>query len=144
MAEAAQSAQHEFWRPPMLAATDLAGHADMVEACDRCGTEFIVDSRFCHTCGAGRANLHLTAAARLREKVTLAHFIGVGESLGLSTGAFLAFAVGILCFVGAIGVGFIFSARTVLDWQAVQLWRIEWLLGAVAAFVAGCLLKKSR
>jgi len=30
-----------------------------------------------------------------------------------------------------------------IDWQAVQLWRIEWLLGAVAAFVAGCLLKKA-
>jgi hypothetical protein len=30
----------------------------------------------------------------------------------------------------------------VLDWQAIQLWRIEWLLGAAAAFVAGCLLKK--
>jgi len=30
----------------------------------------------------------------------------------------------------------------VLDWQAIQLWRIEWLLGAVAAFVAGCVLNK--
>jgi hypothetical protein len=30
-----------------------------------------------------------------------------------------------------------------LDWQAVQLWRIEWLLGATASFLAGILLKKS-
>jgi hypothetical protein len=142
MAEAAQSAQHEFWRPPITVATDLAGQAEMVEACDRCGTEFIVDSRFCHTCGANRAN-HLSTVSRLRDKVTLAHFMSVGESLGLTTAAFLAFAAGILCVGGAIAVGFIFSARTVLDWQAVQLWRIEWLLGAVAAFVAGCLLKKS-
>jgi len=36
-----------------------------------------------------------------------------------------------------------FTAATVLDWQAVQLWRIEWLLGAAVAFVAGILLKKS-
>jgi hypothetical protein len=36
----------------------------------------------------------------------------------------------------------IFSPRTALDWQAIQLWRIEWLLGSVAAFGAGCLLKK--
>jgi hypothetical protein len=35
-----------------------------------------------------------------------------------------------------------FSARTTLDWQAIQLWRIEWLVAAVAAFVAGCLFKK--
>jgi cytosine/uracil/thiamine/allantoin permease len=64
--------------------------------------------------------------------------------VGLSTAAFIAFLVGIVCMVGAIGVGVIFGARTVLDWQAVQLWRIEWLLGAVAAFVAGCLLKQAK
>jgi hypothetical protein len=32
--------------------------------------------------------------------------------------------------------------RTAVDWQAIQLWRIEWLLGAVAAFIAGALLKR--
>ncbi len=143
MAEVAQQAQHEFWRPPMQAANDV-GRTDMVEACDRCGTEFIVGSRFCHTCGAGRADLHLSLTSRLREKVTLAQFVGLGESLGLSAAAFVAFLVGILCMLGAAGVGVIFSARTLLDWQAVQLWRIEWLLGAVAAFVAGCLLKKKQ
>ena len=36
--------------------------------------------------------------------------------------------------VGALTVSVFFSARTVLDWQAIQLWRIEWLLAAVAAF----------
>jgi cytosine/uracil/thiamine/allantoin permease len=68
----------------------------------------------------------------------------LGQSLGLSTAAFVAFGIGVLCLLGALGVGLVFSARTMLDWQAVQLWRIEWLLGAVAAFVAGCLLKKKR
>jgi hypothetical protein len=48
----------------------------------------------------------------------------------------------VLCVVGALAVSVFFSARTVLDWQAIQLWRIEWLLAAVAAFVAGCLLKR--
>jgi hypothetical protein len=38
--------------------------------------------------------------------------------------------------------GFLFSATTLLDWQAVQLWRIEWLLAATAIFAAGFLLKK--
>jgi hypothetical protein len=36
-----------------------------------------------------------------------------------------------------------FTAGTVLDWQAVQIWRVEWLLGAAAAFLAGILLKKA-
>jgi ribosomal protein L37E len=144
MADVAHSAQHEFWRPPMPAATSATGHHEMVEACNRCGTEFIVDSRFCHSCGAVRRDLHRSTVSQLREQLTLAHFIGLGDRLGLSTPAFVAFAVGVLCLIGALGVGMIFSARTVLDWQAVQLWRIEWLLAAVAAFVAGCLLKKTR
>ncbi len=142
MAEAAQQAQHEFWRPPMQAATEVGGQADLVEACDRCGTEFIVGARFCHTCGAGRAGV--TGAARLRENAVVAQFASLAERLGLSSLPLVAFLIGILCMVGAVGVGVVFSARTVLDWQAVQLWRIEWLLAAVAAFVAGCLLKRTR
>jgi hypothetical protein len=62
----------------------------------------------------------------------------------LSTGSFVAFLLGIFCVLGAIGVGVVYGARTTLDWQAIQLWRIEWLLAAVAAFLAGCLLKRSR
>jgi len=54
-----------------------------------------------------------------------------------------AFLAGMICLVGAVGVGLIFSVQTTLDWQAVQLWRIEWLLGATASFLAGILLKKS-
>jgi hypothetical protein len=142
MAEAAQQAQHEFWRPPMKAATEAAGHTDLVEACDRCGTEFIVGSRYCHTCGTGRPGM--TSPARSIGTDVVAQFAGFGQRMGLSTAAFIAFLVGIVCMVGAIGVGVIFGARTVLDWQAVQLWRIEWLLGAVAAFVAGCLLKQAK
>jgi len=49
---------------------------------------------------------------------------------------------GLLCVVGSLAVSVFFTARTLLDWQAIQLWRIEWLLAAVAAFVAGCLFKK--
>jgi len=41
-----------------------------------------------------------------------------------------------------MAVSVFFSVRTTLDWQAIQMWRIEWLLAAVAAFGAGCLLKK--
>jgi ribosomal protein L37E len=145
MAEAAQHAQHEFWRPPIMqAATDPAGltDTDPVEACDRCGTEFIVGSRFCHSCGTGRAGVVPTS--RLREKITLAQFASLAEGLGLSIAAFIAFVAGIACLLAAAAVGVVFSTQRVIDWQAVQLWRIEWLLGAVAAFVAGCLLKRTR
>jgi hypothetical protein len=144
MAEVVQQTQHEFWRPPLQAASDAA-RSEMVEACDRCGTEFIVGSRFCHTCGAGRQGVTaISPAAQWREKINLAQFTTLSDKLGLTTAPLIAFLLGVLCLLGASAVGVIFSARTVLDWQAVQLWRIEWLLAAVAAFVAGCLLKKAR
>jgi len=144
MAEAAQHAQNEFWRPPIQATIDPIGvtDPDLVEACDRCGTEFIVGSRFCHSCGSGRVGA--VQISRLRDKVTFAQLNDLAEGIGLSTASFIAFLAGIACVLAAAAVGVVFSTQRVIDWQAVQLWRIEWLLGAVAAFVVGCLLKKTR
>jgi hypothetical protein len=50
MSEVVHNAQHEYWRPP--AAQQSAATPVMVEACDRCGMEFMVGARFCHLCGA--------------------------------------------------------------------------------------------
>jgi len=137
MAEAADRVQHEFWRPPMASAATPNG-LDRTETC-RCGTEFIVSSIYCHACGAKRPDLN---TIRILEIPGLSEIVSLGERLGLSTPAVIAFLLGLICLVGALSVSVFFSARTALDWQAIQLWRIEWLLGAVAAFVAGCLLKK--
>ena len=139
MAEAADQTRHEFWRPPMLASAAVA-NPERSATC-RCGTEFIVSSLYCHVCGAGRPDLGVSVARTL-ELPGLAELASLGERLGLTTPAVIAFLVGALCVVGALAVNVFFSARTVLDWQAIQLWRIEWLLAAVAAFAAGCLLKK--
>ena len=137
MAEAADQVQHEFWRPPMAAAATVT--TPERSATCRCGTEFIVSSIYCHACGAKRPDL---SAGRTLEIPGLAEIASLGEWLGLSTPAAVAFLLGIFCVVGALAVSVFFSARTALDWQAIQLWRIEWLLAAVAAFVAGCVLKK--
>lgn len=143
MAEAAEQAQHDFWRPPMqMAMPSQAEHVEMVEACDKCGTEFIVGARFCHTCGAVRSDG--SPAVSKPATGALAYFNSIAARLGLPIFALVAFFAGLLCLIGALGVGVVFSARTVLDWQAVQVWRIEWLLGAVAAFCAGCVLKNNR
>jgi hypothetical protein len=137
MAEAADQAQHDFWRPPMVAASTAAS-PERTATC-RCGTEFIVSSLYCHACGAKRPDLNGT---RTLEIPGLAELAALGERLGLTRPALVAFLLGIFCVVGALAVSVFFTVRTVLDWQAIQLWRIEWLLGAVAAFVAGHLLKK--
>ena len=137
MAEVVNQAHHDFWRPPTPEVTAVQERS---ETCDECGTEFIVGSRFCHSCGASRPEL---SATRTIEIPGLAELAALGKRFGLTTPALAAFLFGMLCMVGAVAVGIIFTARTALDWQAIQLWRIEWLLAAIAAFGAGCLLKKS-
>jgi len=138
-----QRAQHDFWRPPNESAThEVGSHQQLMEACDRCGTEFIVGSRFCHNCGAIRPES--SDAIRFQHRTGIFPFVGLGKRLGLSTGALIAFLLGIACVIGAVSLGFIFNTQTLVDWQAVQVWRIELLLGAVAALVAGCLLRPAR
>jgi hypothetical protein len=158
MAELAHNAERDFWRPPVVPAPAVLEpnvKSGMVEVCDRCETEFIAGSRFCHVCGATRSEKG--ASHRLTDVLRQAwngvrqlefHHLELGivsmrQQLALTTAPLVAFLVGLACVVGAIGVGLVFTVQTTLDWQAVQLWRIEWLLGASASFLAGILLKKS-
>jgi hypothetical protein len=145
MAETADQTRHEFWRAPIPVSEAGARRErnrerieELSETC-RCGTEFIVSSIYCHSCGARRPDLNAAPMLGIPGGAELAW---VGERLGLTTPALIAFLVGALCVLGAMAVSVFFSVRTALDWQAIQLWRIEWLLAAVAAFVAGCVLKK--
>jgi hypothetical protein len=139
MAEAVNQARNEFWRPPVAVSDVTIGH-ELSESCDRCGTEFILGSRFCHSCGASRPAFPATETIEIPGLMELT---ALGKRFGLTRPALAAFLFGMLCMGGAVAVGIVFTARTALDWQAIQLWRIEWLLGAIAAFGAGCVLKKS-
>jgi hypothetical protein len=178
MAEVAQQAEQEFWRPPSPMVADGVILREtvpaMAEACPRCGTEFLLGSRFCHACGGRRpeaidpsARADAAAVAGLWEKaVAGVHSVMAGVSrskvwskikfpawlhylqfheiqgrLGLSTASLIAFILGIGCLAGALLAGLL-TAKTLVDWQAIQFYRVEWLLAATAAFVAGILLKK--
>jgi hypothetical protein len=180
MAEVAQDTPQEFWRPALAVIVEEAPAREalpaMAEACGRCGTEFLLGSRFCHTCG-GKRGVAISAEARadaaeiaglwekavtwVRARVAGAwsvtvriwsrirvpawlhylHFHEIKSLVGLSTGSLIAFFVGIGCVTGALMVGLL-TAKTFVDWQAIQFYRAEWLLAATAAFVAGILLKK--
>jgi hypothetical protein len=178
MSEVAHEAQPEFWQPPVPVVTETLVIREVVpamaEACPRCGTEFLLGSHFCHTCG-GRRPQALDATARadaaviaglweeavtrvhsvvskvpvkkIWSKVTFPawlrylHFHEIKRWVGLPTASLIAFVVGLACIAGALLVGLI-TAKNLVDWQAIQLYRVEWLLGATAAFVAGILLKK--
>lgn len=139
MANSAQEVREEFWRPPMSEVRESAPAAQS-EACERCGTDYVVGSRFCHVCGAARE------PGLSPRQFSISRFLDWGrirESLAMNTGSLVAFIIGLGCVLAAIFTGLIYTASTVLDWQAVQVWRIEWLLAGIAAFVAGLLLKRA-
>jgi hypothetical protein len=71
------------------------------------------------------------------------HFHEIKRWVGLSTASLVAFMIGLGCVAGAIGVSLFYRASNLVEFQAIQMWRIEWLLAAIASFVAGILLKKS-
>jgi hypothetical protein len=70
-------------------------------------------------------------------------FQTVKDWLGLSLASLIAFFAGLGCILAAIAVGLIYSVQSLADFQAIQLWRLEWLLAALVAFVAGILLKRA-
>jgi hypothetical protein len=134
MSEVMHNTQREFWRPP-------APQQDIVSAaCEGCGAEFMVGARFCHVCGTARQGQTVARAGRNWTRYLEFHNIQLG--LGLSTASLIAFFIGALCVLFTLATNWIYSERTVLEWQAVQAFRIQALLGAIAAFVAGILLKK--
>jgi hypothetical protein len=58
MSEVIQDTQREFWRPPSpVVGSDMVVREKiptMAEACAGCGSEFLLGSRFCHSCGERR------------------------------------------------------------------------------------------
>lgn len=145
MSEVIDNAPQEFWRPP--AAQPEAAVAPMVEVCDRCETEFMVGAKFCHDCGAARQPSTRPFAApswtRALEFLRVLEFQNVKEWLGLSMASLIAFFAGLGCLLAAIAVGVIYSVQSLADFQAIQSWRMQWLLAALVAFVAGILLKQA-
>ena len=148
---------------------ELAPASALADACQNCATEYLVGARYCHACGAPRVqavsnhqSAHLsvveylanttskllsTAAGIRWHKVALPawvqylHFHQIKRWIALPTASLIAFLIGLGCVAGAIGVSFIYKAQNFVDFQAIQMWRIEWLLAATASFVAGILLK---
>jgi hypothetical protein len=133
--------RREFWRPARSADAEIVLDRPTQHVCRRCGGDLVVGSLFCHMCGAERVSV---------SEGTVTHVLGwqqlvtLRNALGQSTASLAALVLGSIFMLAALLTGFIFAAATVLDWQAVQLWRIEWLLAALASFVAGILLRRAK
>jgi hypothetical protein len=141
MPEAAREVSQEYWRPANV------DHAERIikpltteSLCPHCETEYSLEARFCHVCGEPRDR-----RPTLPLQTDIAHLLDmevIRQRLGLSVASLVFLIIGLACFAGALLTGFVYRASTVLDWQAVQTWRIQWLLASIAAMLAGILLKK--
>lgn len=140
MAEAAPNYREheEFWKPAVGRRVETPSADEQQVSCPHCQATLTGDSRFCHLCGA-KMGPERAAASHLPVWLD---FASVCERLGQSTASLIALILGCACLVSAVATGFFFTVATLSDWQAVQLWRIEWLLGAVALFALGVLLRR--
>jgi len=149
MSEAVPNTQNEFWRPPAVLPQSTEAEATSptsVESCPGCTTEFMVGAKFCHVCGSARPDVVDAARSWTSYLVfqTIAHgFAVVRQRIGLPLPSLIALFVGMACLLATVCVGLIYPEQSYADFQAVQFYRVQWLLAAVAAFVAGILLKKS-
>jgi hypothetical protein len=150
----------EFWKPAVATRTEDGTVRSMVRPyCQSCGAECVPDSLYCHVCGSDRQAVDTETARRVPAVVRLtsraivrlashsvaglsSRFAFLRDALGQTNASLTALLAGCVCLAAAVATGLFFSATKLLDWQAVQLWRIEWLLAAIASLVAGVLLKK--
>jgi hypothetical protein len=153
MSEVVPDVQHEFWRPPAARLQPVvltASTPSLAETCAGCNTEFVAGSRFCYLCGAARNAVTEISAAQPSPSFQRAGFLralsfqNVKQWLGLPLPSMITFLIGLGCLLAAMLVGMVYTVETTLDFQAVQLWRMEWLVGAAVAFIAGILLKSNR
>lgn len=95
--------------------------------CPKCHANLPNQSEYCLHCGA-----HVVPAPLPRIRA---------EANPWRTGALVAMVVGFGCLLAAALTSVVYGQQNVLDWQAVQLWRIQWLLAGVALFVLARVLQ---
>jgi hypothetical protein len=143
MAEFTKDLSQEYWRPAhakgnMSQAPGFPSQGN--EAfCTVCGTQYAAGARFCHVCGLGRED-------DLREETLnpLANWINMATlrtRFGLSTVSLVFVLAAAIFMLATVMTGLVYNTSTIAEWQAVQTWRIEWLLAAVVALLAAMLFK---
>src|ERR1017187_1902390 len=136
MSEAVPNPQQEFWLRPVMASSSVtAASSESLKSCLHCSTEFMAGSRFCYLCGAKRDQMSIPKPWTRHSSFSyIFEFRRLKRALGLSLPSLIAFIMGIGCLVETIRASATFHAATASDFQSLQLVRIEWLLGSIAAF----------
>lgn len=102
----------------------------------------MVGAAFCHICGAGRHRMDASSSINWLQHIEFLRkldFTNVKRWFGLPMAPLCAFLIGSAFLLVALSMGFVNS-----DFEAIQLWRIQWLMAACAAFLAGILLKSRK
>lgn len=107
-----------------------------VTSCKKCGTDLKLGAEFCHVCGRWVFGSNLSRLSRALQEVLTQTGVEVPVLCCMITAAIFA--------VISLFVGIRIDPRTIAEWQVVQYWRIEWLLGAIVMLLFGVLLKKPR
>lgn len=141
MADVVNNVKQEYWRPASASRQIVVDPVPSDATCE-CGAEYLMGARYCHVCGADRVP-DMGLRPHGLSLVEWLDFATIRERTGFGTASLVLFFVGVACAFAALAVGFLYTANTMLDWQAVQLWRIEWLLGAAVAFLAAIALKRT-
>ncbi len=141
MPQTAARKSEEYWRPADPVTARIARPILAEGLCPDCSTEYPTAARFCPACGRERYRRPGAAPSPM----TFADFFDVAvirQRLGLSVLSLVFFMVGVVCLAITLSIGILYKPETLVQWQALQFWRVEWLLGAAAAMLAGILLKK--
>ena len=141
MANLAHDVKQEYWRPASGSRRIVVDPVRSDATCD-CGAEYLMGARYCHLCGADRVP-DMGLRPHGFNFVEWLDFAMIRERTGFGTVSLVLFVVGVACGFAAMSVGFLYTAANMVDWQAVQLWRIQWLLGAAVAFLAAIALKRN-
>jgi len=133
------TAHAEFWRPPVEDRNlELAARTVV---CGHCQSEFVMGARYCHVCGADRNPVPKSSSFDWAAMRSYLRLQVISRALGINVPSLLAFFVAVICGIAALVVGAFYQVETVADWQAIQIWRLEWLLATIACLLIGILLK---
>jgi hypothetical protein len=104
--------------------------------------DYAPGARYCHCCGGSRESnvepFPQVTKTSEPETDTPAWL----RRMGVSVPCLTCLIVALVFAAAALLTGVIYQEDTLVNWQAVQTWRIEFLLGAVVALLAGILLKR--
>jgi hypothetical protein len=145
MAEFSRELSKEYWRPAPSAGS-LQSHVYQTQGneafCSICGTPYAAGARYCHLCGESRdEDLRFEHTNRFMNRLD---FDVLRIQFGFSTWSLVFLFAASVFLLAMLMTGAIHNAATPAEWQAVQTWRIEWLLAAVAALLAANLFKSRR